>query len=283
MRCSMLSPVMLALALALVGCGHTAVSPLAASQGRFAAQSSFATYLDAAAVPSDVVKAIQGPAQQAVDESSKRRGIDTFSLFANPVGLRLGSGPNAGYVLSFLGTAQHDPDLNVELRATYGAGKVGLSYNYSGPTTLGATAIAPPSLSLTKDAPTGVTFELLTGLPGNGVSDAYSDYLDHLAPVLQERYNAQDFKFDDSPLVFAVHEGNAVPGFVFCDQTNRLVLGERKYADVQNVAFVSADADVTACYTLIGFNRKTPNATTPPKYKTERDDRFGAFVQFGQL
>ena len=84
-------------------------------------------------------------------------------------------------------------------------------------------------------------------------------------------------------MIFAVHDGDAVPAFVFSNQGNRLVLGDRKYADVQNVVVVSDEAEVLAAYTLIGFNPKTTGADGRIDYRFEEDDRFGTLVEFGEL
>jgi hypothetical protein len=235
--------------------------------------SSYARVLAPKDVPADVVTRALGPAQQAADEASRRRDIDFFKLPTNPVGIKLGS----AYVLSFLGTALHDEDLNIELRALVSGSHADVVMNYSGPTTLGRTPFQP-----TIKADDDVSFELITGLPGNGVDDDYADYLSHLQDFLAQRYGGRPFEFDDTPLVFAVHQGDAVTGFVLMDQGNRLVLGDRKYADVQSVACYKADATLAAAYVVVGFNRKTAGPGAAPKWVLERDARFGLIARCGE-
>jgi hypothetical protein len=154
--------------------------------------------------------------------------------------------------------------------------------NYTGPVTLGRPeAVTPPKPTATRSA--GLTFELITGLPGDGVADAYGDYLDHWAERLQQQLGGRAFAFDDTPLVFALHREAEPLAFVFCNQGSRLVLGERKYADVQAVTALGADGRWLGGYTLVGWNAKTPNATTNPRYQLEADSRFGTLAQFGEL
>jgi hypothetical protein len=239
-----------------------------------AAGSSYAKVLAPKDVPAEVVTRALGPAQRAADEASRRRQIDFFKLPANPVGLQVGS----AHVLSFVGTALHDEDLNIELRALVSGTNVGVTMNYSGPTTLGRGSFAP-----SLEAADETTFELITGLPGNGIEEDYADYLEHLQEYLAQRYNGQPFTFDDAPLVFAVHQGEAVTGFVLMDQGNRLVLGDRKYADVQAVACYTAQAKLAAAYVVVGFNRKAPGPGAAPTWVTEKNGRFGLIARCGEI
>ncbi|MDB5095933.1 MAG: hypothetical protein JWM80_354 [Cyanobacteria bacterium RYN_339] len=262
-------------ALGATACSHAApISAARVPAALQAANSAYAKVLAPKEVPADVVTRALGPAQQAADEASRRRDIDFFKLPSNPVGIQVGN----AHVLSFLGTALHDADLNIELRALVAGPKVGVVMNYSGPTTLGRQGFAP-----VVKTETDTTFELLTGLPGNGVDDDYADYLGHLQDYLAQRYNGQPFTFDDTPLVFAVHQGDAVTGFVLMDQGNRLVLGDRKYADVQSVACYTAEAKLAASYVVVGFNRKAAGPGAAPKWVTERDARFGLIARCGEI
>jgi hypothetical protein len=244
-----------------------------------AARTLTAAVLSPDSVPKDLVAAVLPPAQQAADAASRRRGIDLFLLHDNPIGLQLRSGGETAHVLSFLGTSRERHTLNVELRALVGAGKPGFIMNYSGPITQGRAETAMPAVSRSG----GLQFELLTGLPGGGVTDAYGDYLEHWAERLQQRFGARDFAFDDTPLVFALDHGEGPEAFVFCNQRSRLVLGDRKYADVQTVTALGADGRWLGGYTLVGWNAKTPDAATNPRYRLEHDSRFGTLAQFGEL
>jgi hypothetical protein len=280
----------LGLALTMTACAHPAgpTAPRAEAPNAMAVQGRSARDLSARvlrpeAVPAAVLDAVLPRAQKAADDASRKRKIDFFNLHAAPIGLRVGE--TDGYVLSFLGTSKQRTDLNVELRAVYAADQVGVIQNYSGPVTLSRLAgVAGTS----QQAPVrrrgaGVSFELIMGLPGAGVADAYVEYMTYLERHLERRYGARPFTFDDGPIIFAVHEGDAVTGYVFTNQGNRLVLGDRKYADVQSVVHVGADADVKAAYTLIGFNPKTATPTSLPDYRYDEDARFGLMVEFGQL
>jgi hypothetical protein len=276
-------PFVLLAACALSACGTVpaAVKSRVASSVTARAAASYARVLAPKDVPADLVKLALAPAQAAADEASKRRGIDYFALSANPVGVQIGEGAAAANVLSFIGTSKKDADLNIELRAFVGGGQVGTSLNYSGQTTQSRMTIGLPAPTVAKATET-TTFELLTGLPGNGVADAYGDLLDHLGPTLVERFGAQpSFKWDDAPLVFAVHQGGNVTGFVFTDQGNQLVLGDRKYADVQSVAVYTPDANLAAAYTIVGFNRKTAAAGGAPTWHIDKDARLGTIARCG--
>lgn len=278
-----IAPIALALttALSLAACAH----PLAPGAVRTAAQTQarahkglVATVVKPAQVPASVVAQVLPVAQKAADDASRKRKIDFFKLHDAPVGIHLGSGESASYVLSFLGTAKQTEDLNIELRALVAGPQLGLSYNYSGPVTLGRAT--PANVRPTRG---GLSFELLMGVPGDGVDEAYSDFMTHLQDRLARQYQARPFTWDDAPIIYAVHEGDAVTGYVFTNQGNRLVLGDRKYADVQSVVVVSTEAEVAAAYTLIGFNPKTTGANGQINYRFEQDEDFGTLVEFGEL
>ena len=267
-------------ALTLSACAH----PLATTATRTGAtaakahRSLAASVLRPEQVSAGLIAQVLPAAQKTADDASRKRKIDFFQLHDAPVGIRLGAGADAAHVLSFLGTSKNRNDLNIELRALIASGQLAVSHNYSGPVTLGKAtrpAIAPRR--------GGLSFELLMGIPGDGVDEAYEDYMNHLGDRLAQQYQARPFAWDDAPLIFAVHDGDAVPAFVFTNQGNRLVLGDRKYADVQNVVVVSDEAEVLAAYTLIGFNPKTTGADGRIDYRFEEADRFGTLVEFGEL
>lgn len=280
-----LAPALLA-AVALTACGKAPATAVvkAPANATAAARSAYARVMAPKDVPAALVKAALGPAQAEADAASKRRGIDTFALPGNPVGLEIGQGADAADVLSFVGTAVHDGDLNVELRAFLAGGHEAITMNYTGETTQSRAAKAAPLVDFTPtrdDA--GTSFELITGTPGNGVADEYSDYMDHLADNLSQRFGGDPVTWDDTPIVFAVHQHGEVTGFVLTNQGNQLVLGENKYADVQNVACFTADADLAAAYTIVGFNRKTSGPGAAPVFHTANDSRFGLIARCGSL
>jgi hypothetical protein len=247
------------------------------------ARSVSAQVLTPEALPASVVTAVLPQAQRAADDASRRRGIDFFQLHDNPIGLQVKAGTDTAHVVSFLGTSKDRNDLNVELRTVSGStGEPAIVMNYSGPVTLGRAEKAQATASRVTRT-NGLRVDLLTGLPGNGVSDAYGDYLDHWAVRLQQRFSARPFQFDDTPLVFALTRSGEPVAYVFCNQGSRLVLGERKYADVQAVTALAPNGDWLGGYTLVGFNAKTANAGKNPVYRLETDDRFGTLAQFGEL
>lgn len=233
------------------------------------------------ALAPEQLTALTAQAQAYADETSRRRGIDFFRLHPNPVGIKLSQGSETSWLLSYLGTARERNDLNVELRVI-GTATPGMNLNYSGPVTLSRVQ-TKAELKAGAKAATGFGYELVTGLPGQGVTEAYEAYADALGQYLRSRYQAQPFSFDDGPLVYAIHFNGQLQAFAFFNQANRLILGERKYADVQSVTVFSTQRKLLAAYTLIGFNPKTPGAETDPVWQTESDSRFGTLVQFGEL
>lgn len=240
-------------------------------------------------IPAPVLSKTQARAQVYADQVSKRRGIDLFYLHAVPVGIQIQAGSEQAWVLSFPGTSRLRTDLNLELRALVSGEQLELNLNYSGPVTLGRSqdnlavsssqAFAP--LDLLNSA-AGFSFELITGLPGQGVTEAYEEYLEGLAAFLRRRFQAQPFDFDDGPLIYALHLKGQLQGFVFLNQRNRLILGERKYADLQSVVLMSSEREILARYTLVGFNPKTPEPAALPVYTREFHEPWGDVFIFGE-
>lgn len=271
----------LTITLLATGCagGTPAASP--AQGGGFVASkaASRAAVLAPGEVPAAVVAQVLPAAQKTADDASRRRGIDFFTLHDNPIGLRIGQGEGAAHVLTFLGTAKERKDLNVELRAFQAGASQGFHLNYSGPVTLGLAADEP---KIQAPRGGGTRFELIYGLPGNGVTEAYEFFMNRFAEQLTRRYQARPFAFDDGPIVLAVHQNETLLGFVFTNQGAKLTLGDRKYADVQQVAYVSAGAEILASYTVIGFNPKTAAPGERPAYRLTVDDRFGTIAELGE-
>lgn len=269
------------LVLSLLGCGGPLAGIEAPRGGVLRAQSAGLPVqtLKPDDVPASLRHAVHGIVQKAADEASRKRDVDFFTVHANPVGLKLGQGEQAAYVLSFLGTSTERNDLNYEARALVAGGKVGLTSNYSGPgTRLAALDRQMPRLEASN---ADMRFELLMGLPGNGVTERYERHMERLAQHLTRRFQARPFAFNEDCFVFAIHDRDALAGFLFTHQRNRLVLGDRKDADVQSVVVMSPDAEVLGGYTLVGFNDKTPALTTPPAYTWESERGLGLIAVFG--
>lgn len=229
-------------------------------------------FVQAADVPAPALARWTAQVQAYADDVSRKRELDFFQVFPQPLGLQLQVGGEQAWVLSYLGSARTRNDLNVELRLL-SARNTGLNLNYSGPVTLGRSSESPSPVLGT--AAEGLELELITGLPGNGVVERYSDYMDGLADYLRYRFQSQPLAWDDAPLVYALNQNGEPLAFVFCNQRNRLVLGERKYADVQSVVVVSPQQGVQGSYTIIGFNPKTPSVGAPPSYSIENHPDFG--------
>lgn len=258
---------------------HSPSATSASLQGELSAR-----FVEPKQVPADLIRSTLVPAQKTADNASKRRGIDEFHLHDNPVAMRIGSGSDAAWVLSILGTSRQRSSLNLEMRALVAGGQTGFSLNYSGSTTLGlarADHLMPAMSEGLQTAGTQLTFELVQGLPGGTVTNQYGRYLDRLGEHLRQRYNARPFQFDDVPHIFAVNRGGSLVGFLFTNQGNQLILGERKYADIQSVALFSPSGQRLCAYTLIGFNDKTVLPTSKPDYAIMDDTAWGPLVEFG--
>lgn len=243
-----------------------------------------ARFVEPQHVPADLIRTTLVPAQKTADNASKRRGIDEFHLHDNPVAMHIGSGPDAAWVLSILGTSRQRSSLNLEMRALVAGGQTGFSLNYSGPTTLGlaqADRLMPAMSEGMQTVGKQLSFELVQGLPGGTVTNQYGRYLDRLGEHLRQRYNARPFQFDDVPHIFAVNQGGNLVGFLFTNQGNQLILGERKYADIQSVALFSPSGQRLCAYTLIGFNDKTVSPTSKPDYAIMDGTAWGPLVEFG--
>lgn len=282
----------LALLALLSACAGPALQPLSRQLAAQTVQTASASrnslearFSQADAVPEALLASLTSQAQAYADDLSRRRELDYFRVHPQPVGLRLSIGSDSAWLLSFVGTSKDRNDLNLELRALVGK-QLGLNLNYSGPVTLSRTAVASRPEAVQRQAVltnSAFDFELITGLPGQGVTERYGDYLEGLTKYLSYRYQAKPIEFDDGPLIYAIHHQGTLQGFAFMNQRNRLILGERKYADVQNVAIVSTDRRLLGSYTVVGFNPKTGGAAQSPVYHVENHAEFGSLVQLGEL
>lgn len=234
------------------------------------------------AIPQPVFGPLHQAAQAYADLTSKRRDIDYFRLHPQALGLRFETQGEQAWLFSLLGTALTRNDLNIELRILAAGGQTGMNLNYSGPVTQSRQLSSDTHRPATGLRRSGFSFELITGLPGNGVVEAYESFMTGLARHLQQRYQARPMTFDDGPLVYALHYGEQLQGFLFLNQRNTLSLGDRKYADVQSVVFFTPTRELKAAYTLVGFNPKTTDSQQGPAYQWESPGRFGHLVTFGE-
>ena len=248
-------------------------------QPRSSVQVRFATAAD---LPDDLLARFSSAAQNYADEVSRRRQLDFFSVPPQPVGLQLQAEGQSAWLLSYLGTARTRNDLNVEIRLMGGQNQA-LSLNYSGPVTRNEVASTEHSEgphARTSENP--FHFELITGLPGEGITDAYGRHLSGLADYLRYRYQSRPVQFDDGPLIYAVHQRETLLGFAFVNSRNLLVLGERKYADVQSVVLVGTQRQILGSYTLVAFNPKTSPDTSVPDYRISTHPEWGNLIECGE-
>jgi len=241
-------------------------------------------FVTAQDIPRETLQTYQNQAQDYADLVSRRRKIDFFQLHANPVGLSVQWADHQAHILSWMGTAKTRNDLNLELRLFQGENNsISINLNYSGPITRSLETEQSPSQVSSKKSDQGISFELIMGLPGESVTQAYSEYLEQLAKYLPYRYQARPFAFDDGPLIYAVTADEHLLGFVFCNQRNYLVLGERKYADVQNLVMIAPNRKILGAYTLIAFNPKTDHADISPDLKISEHPDFGHMIELGAI
>jgi hypothetical protein len=261
------------LALLLAACAPAPLAgPAVAPAPVLAAAGGYARFVAPDAVPAAIAARARAQAQLDADAASKRRGIDYFALPEAPLGLAIGTGEEKAWVLGFLGTGKTDGDLNVELHALVSGARVGTAMAYSGPTTLGRFDAGVP-------AP---TFELVEGGLPDPVEGSYGAYMDALAGQLRQRYDARPFGWND-PLPVAILENGQPTSFVLINQRNKLVLGERKYADIQSIACLTPGGQLAAAYTIVAFNAKTTGPGAAPRWRFENDGRFGALALCGEL
>ncbi len=233
-------------------------------------------------LPASVMADVLPRAQRNADDLSRRRKIDFFTLHPNPVGLKLGVGDATTHVLSFLGTSKDRTTLNIEMRALVGERAIGLTANYTGPVTLGRVPQPEaPSQTLSRHR-SGFAFDLLLSSPPAHVVEAHETALTRLGRHLEARYDARPFEMGSDTIVFSIERGAESLGYVTLDQRDRLVLGDRKYADVQAVVAYDLAGEVLAGYSLVGFNQKTQGANAPPTYRVHHDAPFPIY-EFGDI
>lgn len=264
-----------------VSCG---VAPTALKQTRTGAvavksRALTATVAPAASVPEAILANVLPRAQRHADDMSRRRKIDFFALHANPVGLKFQVGAESTYLLSLLGTATTRTDLNIEMRALLGDQAMGLTANYTGPATLTRAASATHRTSVKGDSVGRFSFDLIVSAPPAHVDEAHGRLAERMARHLSDRYDARPFEIGSDALAFSVEHDGATVGYVVCDQRDQLVLGDRKYADVQLVTVLGLGGELLAGYALVGFNEKTQGMNAPV-YRVHDDAPLPIF-EFG--
>lgn len=265
------------------GCG---VAPTALKQTRpgqvaVKSRSLVATVAPASAVPEAILANVLPRAQRHADDMSRRRKIDFFALHANPVGLKFQVGDESTYLLSLLGTAKGRTDLNIEMRALLGDQAMGLTANYTGTATQTRASAATSHATVKADSVGRFAFDLFVSSPPAHVVEAHGRLIDRMARHLSDRYDARPFELGSDALAFSLEHAGSTVAYVVCDQRDQLVLGDRKYADVQVVTVFGLDGSVLAGYALVGFNEKTQGLNAPV-YRVHEDAPLPIF-EFGDL
>lgn len=202
--------------------------------------------------------------QAAADEASRRRDIDFFRLQKQGVGLRWT--PPSGrevWVLGLVGVSRERTEVSIEATALVADGASPASvFSYGGPVAWqGATrspALGEKAVGARK-SPSAESWNLMQGLPPSQVLNAYGDRLEELARWLPSRFGARPFAWDEVPLCFVLEAGDGQPlAFALANHRNRLVLGERKAADVRHLALLSPQGQWLGSATLVGWDAKLP-------------------------
>lgn len=233
----------------------------------------------------EIITSTLAEGQKIADKESKKRDIDYFNLPKNPVGLEISTDKKLAYILNYIGTSKNTNELNIEMRTFYTPEKADFAFNYSGPVTnsrVKKVAKNERFLAGKKLKNSELEFELITGLPPEYIINTYERYTDNLKNTLDKIYDPKtiNFSFEDV-LIFAIHYNQEVIGFYFDSHFNKLVLGERKYADLTIGAIVSIDNELKAQYALVGFNPKT-ELNKDPVYKIINEDNL-LIVSLGEL
>lgn len=239
------------------------------------------------AKPSDISKEVieltQKDGKDFCDKESKKRGIDLFNLPTNPVGIKISNGDKNAYILNYIGTPDATADVNVELKSFYSENSQIYSLNYTGPITGNEKFKKDKSipLKLAKNE-AGITFKLIQGLPPQSVLNSFSEYAEALKNVLKMVYRPQQTKISEEDIfVYAIKLDGEVKGFFFESHFNKVILGERKYADMQIGLLVSNEAEIQADYSIVAFNPKT-KIKQNPIYKFIKENGIN-LVQLGEL
>lgn len=225
-------------------------------------------------IPKNIMDISEDTCQKAIDKASKLRGIDYFNLPKNPFALEIKKGNDKSYILNYIGTSKENIDLNVELRSFVDSkNTVSYNFNYSGEMTLAnsrktfGTYNLDPVISIQN---TGLSFELITGMPPEGITKTFEREVNNIISNLKKNYRLdKDIQIGEDILVYAIKHNNELEGFFVQAYRNILSLGERKYADLQISVTVSKDYNILNKYSIVAFNPKTELNKDPIyKFKT---------------
>ncbi|MEK7432665.1 MAG: hypothetical protein AABZ74_06010 [Cyanobacteriota bacterium] len=243
-----------------------------------------ASILKSENIPDEIKKLTQKEAKEMSDKESKRRGVDFFNIPNNPVGMKISYADKSAYILNYIGTSENTVDVNVEMKAFYSEDSKIYSLNYSGPITNTEKFKVKKeknTLKTTKDEK-GITFELIQGLPPEHIINTFSDYAEGLKEVLKMIYRPQKSTISEEDVfIYAIKYNGEVKGFFFESHANKVILGERKYADMQLGVFITNENKILQNYVIVAFNPKA-KLNQNPSYKFFDEKGFN-FIQLGDL
>lgn len=233
-------------------------------------------------IPSDVINFTKKEGKDFCDKESKIRGIEFFNLPNNPIGIKISNANKNAYILNYIGTPNTTTDVNVELKGFYSETSQIYSLNYTGPVT-GNEKFKKNKDSLKKSkSEVGVTFELIQGLPPQNILSSFNDYTEGLKNVLKMVYRPKEIKIsEDDIFVYAIKLDGETKAFFFESHFNKVILGERKYADMQIGVAISNDNKIKADYSIVAFNPKT-KLNQDPIYKFINETGLN-LIQVGEL
>ncbi|MFN8674179.1 MAG: hypothetical protein U0457_19115 [Candidatus Sericytochromatia bacterium] len=234
-------------------------------------------------IPIEIKNLTKKEAQEMSDKESKRRGVEFFDIPDNPIGLKLTYDNKDAYILSYIGTPKTTDAVNVEIKALYSENSKAYSLNYSGPLTNTEKFKVKKEipLKLSKKS-TGIEFELIQGLPPELLLRSFEDFTENLKNTLKMVYRPQKTTIsEDDVFIYAIHNNGELQGFFFESHANKVVLGERKYADMQIGVFINNQGEILSNYTLVAFNPKV-KVNSKPNYTYFSENNIN-FVQMGEL
>lgn len=236
-------------------------------------------------LPQDWLEAQLSGLQAAADEASKKREIDFFRLQRQGVALRwrLPSGEAVG-VMGLVGCSRERTEVAIEATALL-AGEVPAAsiFSYGGPVAwqgLGDKALGQPGARRSQGR---LGWSLMQGLPPSEVLAPYARRMEALASGLQRHYGARPFTWDEVPLCFVLEQGEgAALAFVLANHRNRLVLGERKAADVRQLMAFGPQGQLLGSATLLGWDPKLPDPQAEAAFQRAVGPQGEAIFSWGE-
>lgn len=239
-------------------------------------------------LPSALLGRVLPAVQAAADEASRRRDIDFFRLQQQGVALRwrAPSGQEA-WVLGLVGVSRERTEVAIEATALVaGDGSPASVFSYGGPVAWQGASRSPAWGQVAigaRKSPSAESWGLMQGLPPAQVLRAYGDRLEALARWLPARHGARPFAWDEVPLCFVLEAGDGKPlAFALANHRNRLVLGERKAADVRQLSLLSPEGAYLASATLVGWDAKLAQPSDEARFVVEAGPQEERVFSWGE-